>query len=261
MLTTIRRNAGIAITRFPDSQTHVVLTGCHRATVRLVWPIRSNDDLVLLMQISNALDGVRARKRDLCIPYLLGARSDRHMLPGDSADLRVVANCINACRFSDVHLFDVHSDVALQLIERSENHDNFNLVMRHSKPESVLICPDAGAAKKIGDYARWNPCFIDTVYCVKARDLKTGAVALQVLSPERCAGRHCVIIDDICDGGATFLSIAEQIEAATLTLIVTHGIFSKGLDALSSKFDRIITSDSYCALPSTERVTVVPLNI
>jgi ribose-phosphate pyrophosphokinase len=54
-----------------------------------------------------------------------------------------------------------------------------------------------------------------------------------------------VIIDDICDGGATFLSIAEKINAKHLTLIVTHGIFSKGFSALEKRFNEIIVSDSY----------------
>ena len=54
-----------------------------------------------------------------------------------------------------------------------------------------------------------------------------------------------MIIDDICDGGATFLAIAEQIKPKHMTLIVTHGVFSKGFAVLEKKFDEIIVSDSY----------------
>lgn len=69
-----------------------------------------------------------------------------------------------------------------------------------------------------------------------------------------------MIIDDICDGGATFLAIAGQVKPAHLTLIVTHGIFSKGLDALAEKFDSIITSDSYGKIYDSALVQTFPFN-
>jgi ribose-phosphate pyrophosphokinase len=68
---------------------------------------------------------------------------------------------------------------------------------------------------------------------------------LKVLEADKCEGKNCVIIDDLCDGGGTFLAIASQIKPAHITLIVTHGIFSKGFDVFKGTFDEIIVSDSY----------------
>lgn len=47
-----------------------------------------------------------------------------------------------------------------------------------------------------------------------------------------------LVMDDICDGGATFISLAKEIKAhelyndQELWLYVTHGIFSKGKQTL-----------------------------
>lgn len=62
-----------------------------------------------------------------------------------------------------------------------------------------------------------------------------------------------IIIDDICDGGATFINIASKIKEyykgfkyePKIYLIVTHGIFSKGFKELSEYFDGIYCTNSY----------------
>jgi len=135
------------------------------------------------------------------------------------------------------------------------------MVEKYAQPDGLLICPDAGAAKKVGKYFEWNKNLKDIVYCSKNRDLSTGNLTLEVLESQECAGRNCVIIDDICDGGATFLAIANQIKPKHLTLIVTHGIFSKGFAALEEKFNEIIVSDSFCAAYKSPIVKLVKANI
>jgi ribose-phosphate pyrophosphokinase len=231
---------------FPDGQPHVNVHGITAGDeVKVLHRIRSPLQLMQLMQISNALDRLGAKKKDLVIPYLMAARSDRVMKPGDSVDLRVVADCVNMCGFERVNLFDVHSDVALELIAHSKNHNNSLLVKEYKLPNAVLICPDAGALKKIDKLVEWAPNITDVVFCNKTRDMSNGRISLQVLDPNKCEGRNCVIIDDLCDGGATFNAIGEQINASHLTLIVSHGIFSKGFRALEGHFHSIITSNSY----------------
>ena len=238
---------GIQFTLFPDNQPHVNIQGVKDGDdVKVICSITDSVKMMQLLQTANALDNLFAKKKILVIPYLMAARFDRLMQYGDSIDLKVVANLINSCGFERVFLFDVHSDVATMLINNAVNITNQQLVEQYKEPDALLICPDAGAAKKIGKYFDWNKNLKDIVYCSKNRDLATGKLTLEVLEPELCANRNCVIIDDICDGGATFLAIAEKIKPKHLTLIVTHGIFSKGFAALEEKFNEIIVSDSYC---------------
>jgi ribose-phosphate pyrophosphokinase len=233
---------------FPDGQVHARINTDEieeNSEVRVICSLSSIKKLVELLSMSNALDGIYAKKSELVIPYLMAARSDRHMIPGDSFDLKVIADLINSCGFDRVYLYDVHSDVSTALIHHSINMSNRDLVNLYTATNSVLIVPDAGAAKKAYKYLEWNKNIVEIAHCVKHRDMSNGNITLEVLNKDLCHNRNCVIIDDLCDGGATFLSIAEQIEPLRLALIVTHGIFSKGLQHLSKRFNHIITSDSY----------------
>jgi ribose-phosphate pyrophosphokinase len=58
-----------------------------------------------------------------------------------------------------------------------------------------------------------------------------------------------VIIDDICDGGRTFIELAKVIKegrpTAKVFLIVTHGIFSAGFKTLNEYMDGIFCTNSY----------------
>jgi ribose-phosphate pyrophosphokinase len=236
---------GVKITIFPDGQPHVNINTINEGDeVKLVCSITDTSKLLQLLETANALDNLFAKKKVLVIPYLMAARYDRLMQAGDSIDLKVVANLVNSCCFEKVYLYDVHSEVSLLLINNAIGITNENLVRAYDRPDAVLICPDAGASKKIGKYFGWNNNIKDIVYCSKNRDLATGALTLEILEPDVCTNRNCVIIDDICDGGGTFLAIAEKIQPAHLTLIVTHGIFSKGFETLHQYFQQIIVSDS-----------------
>jgi len=238
---------GIQITLFPDNQPHVNICGIGEGEeVKVICSITDSAKMMQLLETANALENVFAVKKVLVIPYLMAARFDRLMQPGDSIDLKVVANLINSCGFAKVYLFDVHSEVATLLINNVVSITNKQMVEQYTQPDGLLICPDAGAAKKVGKYFEWNKNLKDIVFCSKNRDLSNGNLTLEVLEPEECTNRNCVIIDDICDGGATFLAIAKLIKPKHLTLIVTHGIFSKGFSALEAAFNEIIVSDSFC---------------
>jgi ribose-phosphate pyrophosphokinase len=53
-------------------------------------------------------------------------------------------------------------------------------------------------------------------------------------------------VDDICDGGGTFIGLAALLKshnAGHIVLIVSHGIFSKGFDL--AHIDAIYTTNSF----------------
>ncbi len=241
----LNSSEGIQVTIFPDGQPHVnIQTVAEGDEVKVICSLTDTSKLLQLLETANALDNLFAKKKILVIPYLMAARYDRLMVQGDSIDLKVVADLVNMCGFEKVYLYDVHSEVSLLLIKNAIAITNEALVKAYDQPDAVLICPDAGASKKVGKYFGWNSNIKDIVYCSKNRELSTGKLSLEILEPQECANRNCVIIDDICDGGGTFLAIAEKIQPAHLTLIVTHGIFSKGFGTLHKYFHQIIVSDS-----------------
>ena len=60
--------------------------------------------------------------------------------------------------------------------------------------------------------------------------------------------RRILIVDDICDGGGTFLGLAQELKAknaGNLYLAVSHGIFSRGFEDLEKVFTKIYTTDSF----------------
>lgn len=257
----INKQIGCKTFLFPDKQPHINIDGVNENDeVQVTCSITDANNLLLLLQCSNALDNLFAKKKELVIPYLMGARFDRLMQKGDSVDLKVIANLINGCGFEKVYLYDVHSDTSTVLIENSINISNADLVKQYQKEDAILICPDAGAVKKVSKYFDLNNNIKDVVYCNKSRDLSNGNITLKVLEADKCEGKNCVIIDDLCDGGGTFLAIASQIKPAHLTLIVTHGIFSKGFEVFKGTFDEIIVSDSYAEY-TNELVTQIKFEI
>jgi ribose-phosphate pyrophosphokinase len=85
------------------------------------------------------------------------------------------------------------------------------------------------------------------------------------MPPLSAQGRY-IIVDDICDGGGTFNLLATAFATdpvgrfSMLEMFVSHGIFSKGIDAISPTIKKIVTTDSWCQLPSDDRLTVLPLS-
>ena len=258
----INNGEGLKFILFPDNQPHVNVVGIEEGDeVKVICSLTNSLALMHLLQTANALDHLSSKKSLLVIPYLMAARYDRLMMPGDSFDLEVVAGLINSCGFEKVLLWDVHSEVATKLIKNSVNVKNRPMVESYQLPDAVLICPDAGASKKVDEYSGWNSNLKEIVYCNKKRELSTGQITLEVIDPQKCLDKNCVIIDDLCDGGGTFLAIAGQIKPAHLTLIVTHGIFSKGFAALETKFNQIIVSNSYCKVYNSSHVKTINVNI
>ena len=61
-------------------------------------------------------------------------------------------------------------------------------------------------------------------------------------------GSDILIVDDICDGGRTFIGLAEELKkknAGDLYLFVTHGIFSQGFSELKKHFKKIFSTNSF----------------
>ncbi len=257
----LNQQTGVSILLYPDNQPHVnigdVMPG---EEVNVICSLTDSAKLLQLLMTSDAIGGLFAIKNNLTIPYLMGARFDRRMKNGDSFDLKVIATMINSCGFKKVFLYDAHSDVSTALIDNSVNNTNYELVSSYEKEDAVLICPDAGAAKKIDKYFDWNQNITAVTYCNKSRNVNNGNLTLKVLEPLDCQNRNCVIVDDLCDGGGTFLLIADQIKPKHLTLIVTHGIFSKGFSELEKRFDEIIVSDSYCHTYNSDKVKTIKLS-
>lgn len=113
-----------------------------------------------------------------------------------------------------------------------------------------IIYPDNGAR------GRYKLPHTHTLF-EKKRDSNTGVITGTISKDDAYKGKDCWIVDDICDGGRTFIEIAKLIrnDVKSLHLAVSHGIFSKGLEELNQWFDSIWTTDSF---KLTEGVNTIP---
>jgi ribose-phosphate pyrophosphokinase len=253
------------ISKFPDGQQSVDLV---RGTVNVINYIRietrlnSFSDLEILICATKALRNMTTKPISLYVPYFLGSRSDRKFVEGGVNYLKeVICPIINSLDFATVEVLDPHSDVLEACLNNYVKHSNFYLVKQAltqidnkdgARDRVCLVSPDAGAYKKIFDVAqKFNINNVATA--TKVRDLKTGQI-LHTEVPNLPVSTtdeelKYVIIDDICDGGRTFVELAKAIQNqrpnAKLYLVVTHGIFSAGFDELSKWFEGIYTTDSY----------------
>lgn len=211
--------------------------------------VTSFEGIGKLLVAVDALRRAGAASCSLVIPYFPGARQDRVAQPGEALTVKVYADLINALNLKEVWIFDPHSDVTPALLDRVRviSREPFVAACLHQLAESyVLVAPDAGAVKKTTHLAEYLG--VPYIECSKKRDTRTGALHAACVHAEDLKGQTCVVVDDICDGGATFLQLAVALKekgAGKLVLIVSHGIFSKGLTELHRHYDRIFTTDSF----------------
>ncbi|MFN0082643.1 MAG: phosphoribosyltransferase family protein, partial [Ferruginibacter sp.] len=180
---------------------------------------------------------------------LPAARQDRLMINGEPLSVKVYADIINAFGFKKVMVFDAHSEVTPALLNNCEaiTNDHFiKQVIDEIGTNLKLISPDGGALKKIYKLSEVLGG-IDVVECSKSRDVKTGKLKEFKVYDDDLAEYDCIIVDDICDGGGTFLGLAEELKkknAGKLYLAVSHGIFSKGFEELDRVFEKIFCTNS-----------------
>lgn len=247
------------ISKYTDGQQSITILG-HLEGMKIEILSRMNTfrDVELIICSNQVLKGMGVNDVELYVPYFIGGRSDRKFGYGETNYLKnVICPIINSQKFNKVIVLDPHSDVLEACLNNYEKVDNHALVKyaltnidnKNDAQERIcLISPDAGAYKKIFDVAK-KFGIQNVVTANKARDMRTGNILrteLPVL--DKYEGMSYVIIDDICDGGRTFVELAKVIKEsqsdAKIYLIVTHGIFSSGFSDLNKFFEKIFTTNS-----------------
>jgi ribose-phosphate pyrophosphokinase len=261
------------VSKFPDGQQAVTIIEegiqkydsfrTMREPVTIISRLTSFRDLELVICANKALRELGVKEVKLEISYLLGARSDRKFETGSVNYIKeVLAPIINMQNFSNVTVLDPHSDVTEACInnfikQTQYSHGFITFVLRdyfaggstdYSKMR--LISPDAGALKKVYDVAESIGYKEEIVIASKHRDVKTGKIThTEVPVNVDDLDKDFFILDDICDGGRTFIEIAKALRGKNVTgkifLVITHGIFSAGLKPLNEHFDGIYTTNSY----------------
>jgi ribose-phosphate pyrophosphokinase len=249
---------GIFFTKFKFSggETHIKLDNETDYTKydRIVISNRfvDGDDIMEVLIAKDALQRKGIKNFDLIIPYIPYARQDRVCTEGESFTLKIFTDLINSANFDKVIVLDAHSDVAPALINNCVNISNSEYVKQayyeQTDGEVILISPDSGSNKKCNKLFEQTKVFSKLVKCDKIRNVHNGDITGFEVFATDLNGRTCMIVDDICDGGRTFIGIAEELKkknAGDIYLFVTHGIFSYGSVGLGQHFKKIFCTNSF----------------
>ena len=184
---------------------------------------------------------------NLNMPYVPHARMDRVKHSEEIFTLKYFCDVINSLHFDIVFVQDVHSNVALALLNNVVELKVTSTIERviDMCGDPVLFYPDEGAMKRYSFY-------IDApnAFGIKNRDWSTGKInGLTLINGDLVKGRDVLIIDDICSRGGTFYHSAKALKEAganKIYLYVTHcetSIFDGEL-INSGLISRIYTTDS-----------------
>jgi ribose-phosphate pyrophosphokinase len=239
-------------TRFPDGTTQVwklpeeVVNG---GAVHVDWRFEKEDEFFTLAQVRALFC---SRKFTLHVPYLPYARQDKVVGNDRTFALLPFAALLNSMELDEITAVDVHNpDLTKTVIERFRNvqvNDLHEGLIKWLRPD-VICFPDAGAFARYAHLQK-HPFAVFT----KTRDQATGKITGYDVAKEHGKpdpirdGAKLLIVDDICDGGATFLMLAETLNRnfknLELHLFVTHGLFSRGREVLEKAGFTLHTTNS-----------------
>lgn len=226
----------LTITHFPDNTSQVWNLELPKEA-HIYWDYKSEAEFLYLAQLKDLLDYYSIPAK-LHLPYLPYGRQDKPISNSNTFALKTFAKLLNSLNFDEIVTYDAHSSVAFSLINNLRDaYSGAHLFFAHKLKDITFVYPDKGAAKR---YSTIRP----SIKFDKKRNEK-GKIIEHVLEEGEANGKKVLIVDDICDGGATFISVCKLLKdagAIEVNLYVSHGIFSKGLRILhAAGINRIFT--------------------
>ncbi|QHI96205.1 ribose-phosphate diphosphokinase [Aristophania vespae] len=226
-----------SIRRFADGEVFVEVLENVRGEDMFVIQSTSmptNDHLMELLIVLDALRRGSARRVTAVMPYFGYARQDRKSGPRTPISAKLVANLLteagaNRILTMDLHamqiqgFFDIPTDnlYAAPLFVR-------DILARHSeiKEENlIIVSPDVGGVVRARQLAR--RLNVDLAIIDKRRERAGVSEVMNVIGDVE--GRYCVLVDDIVDSGGSLCNAAEALMkhgAAGVEAYVTHGVLT-----------------------------------
>ncbi|HRK36832.1 MAG TPA: ribose-phosphate pyrophosphokinase [Burkholderiaceae bacterium] len=220
--------------RFSDGEVSVEITQNVRA--RDVFVIQStcaptNDNLMELIIMVDALKRASAERISAVIPYFGYARQDRR--PRSSRvpiTAKVVANMLQTVGVSRVLTMDLHADQIQGFFDIPVDNIYASPVLlgdlrQKAYPDLLVVSPDVGGVVRARALAKQLDC--DMAIIDKRRPRANVSEVMHVIGD--IEGRNCVIMDDMIDTAGTLVKAAEVLKergAKNVYAYCTHPIFS-----------------------------------
>ena len=256
----IATNLGISlgkasVGRFSDGETTVEIQQNVRG--REVFVVQStcaptNDNLMELLIMADALKRASAQRITAVIPYFGYARQDRR--PRSTRvpiSARVVANMLEAVGVNRVLTMDLHADQIQGFFNIPVDNIYASPVLlsdlQAKKYEDlVVVSPDVGGVVRARALAKQLGC--DLAIIDKRRPKANVSEVMHVIG--EIDGRNCVVMDDMIDTAGTLVKAAEVLKergAKKVYAYCTHPIFSgPAIERISSggALDEVVVTNT-----------------
>lgn len=201
---------------------------------------------------------------NLVVQTMPDQRADRMETPGMSIPAIMSAGLLGNIPCHTLTVYDLHSEVTRKALVSVCKEDGKELTINEPLPcflEALndydidpnmkvdhVVAVDKGAIERATEVA--NHFGAGVIVADKNRvDGKVIGHKLMSISHSINPTDTIWIVDDLCDGGATFISVAkllrEHYNFHELNLYVTHGLFSKGKDELFKYYTTILALFDY----------------
>ena len=230
----------------------------------------TNDNLMELMVMVDALKRASAGRITAAIPYFGYARQDRRTRSARVAiTAKVVANMLQTVGVQRVLTVDRHADQIQGFFDIPV--DNIYAapillgdIWRQRHEDLLVVSPDVGGVVRARALAKRLES--DLAIIDKRRPKANVSEVMNIIG--EVSGARCIMLDDICDSGGTLANAAAALKeqgAVSVSAYVTHGVLSGNAVQRIEKsvLDELVMTDtiqpSADALKS-KKIRVLPMS-
>ncbi|MGG6429007.1 ribose-phosphate pyrophosphokinase [Acetobacter ghanensis] len=191
----------------------------------------TNDNLMELLIMLDALRRGSAKRITAVIPYFGYARQDRKSGPRTPISAKLVANLLVEAGASRVLTLDLHAmqiqgffDIPVDNLYAAPLFVR-DIHAQYGDRDLMIVSPDVGGvvrARQLAQRLNTDLAIID-----KRRERAGVSEVMNVIGDVK--GRHCLLVDDIVDSGGSLCNAARAIAeqgAASVGAYVTHGVLT-----------------------------------
>ncbi len=243
------------VTRFSDGETFVeILENVRGRDVFVIQPTcaPTNDNLMELMVMADALRRASAGRITAVVPYYGYSRQDRRVRSARvPITAKVVANMLQSVGFDRLLTIDLHAEQVQGFFDIPVDNVYASPILlgdiwRQQHENLTVVSPDVGGVVRARALAkRLND--VDLAIIDKRRPKANVAQVMHIIGEVR--DRTCVIIDDIVDTAGTLCKAAEALKehgARKVIAYATHAVLSgKAIENINgSQLDELVVTDT-----------------